>query len=1270
MNSFEEKLIEKFPWLYKGKILNMLKEHNDILLKNGFHNPHRKLTNLESLIIKGSMETITKFIESNNLDFFIDNFTPREILNNQLFIEYLIRKNPRCIYALPNELITSRIFEIFENSIISDNNEYSNLIKIPMPKIFYQRDKIIEYCLHHTPYYDYPKIMNDIFLYRPDFIDRAIDIGFQEKAFMPAYFYEYNSELIANSKFVHAFEYLDVDDVLKIFKMNPKLAKEIFVELINNNKLKASRFNYSTDKEFFKDKEIIDLLLKSNIRKNFNFNNIDVSYFSDENIKQMLEEYEHPYEFPKNFFNSVKCLDLAIRLNKMRIVNSFEKNIFDKYFFNLNVSTLEKESLISLLNLFNVFRHEEKINSSVFLKEILVLREEKVYNDFFTLEPFSLSSFSDENLELLIKLQKKGIISKNINTFVSENFLSDKRIFNYLLKNYDNENLQYLLAFSSDVFDEQNIKEFINRIDNIDSNIEVSPSICKRTDILQAFLNGGYHDPNFINKFYDYTFDSETMNMLFKKLPFEQFMELNCIKDNFNKLLSLIDIDEESFKIKMSELININRKDNTFISISLWFLKESIERNPNANINLAVEKTSSVLMSMGYDRVSANEYIKKVLNGNRNPSVFLNVIGEKSFKFATYIGDFYTRSNAEYIEGLPKEIIDKVNVKHLNEVATLLNNQNIHTDDTWKMALNIYMTLGYEKTVKFLSLNPNKNYGKVDNEKLMIMFNSINLYDILFKKEGNEYVPELNEKLLNIIFGNSNKEKNTPIRNFLGDYADKKEEIENNILLIKKNLTLSEEEKQVKINEYLNQFDSYKSDIEQFFKYIGKSFNEWDIIEEEFLKMMNKSKLKIKLNPPKVVEILEKMNSARGILDEVRDAKLIESDVFDYAGYDAQYTLYPEKAPLRAIKLSREMEGKFIKKFPNVSITSDKYTIRVYNPQDRRILSAGYRSGSCFRPNGNADNLGKDNSLLRYCATTEYGGGVEIVDKEGNTIMVSPLLRNGNVLMVHSIETKLNSFPNECSVLLKDFAKKIIEESAKSGDNIEFVTITNLHNLDYSITEGSLPQSKLFSVYDPDHAYDNMYTNLDCTQMLLAEKPGSLIEDITYGSVSHDYKYNMGIYDSYQKIELNDDLILDCIELENLHLDIINISNMREEQLRQGNETNNSSLLAKIRESKKKYLEVYKKVLGIKKGRNIYQEIKWICYIISSISGNCTFNDLINYTDIMCGNDWYIAITKDGKVEYDCLDSGADKLKDNLIQLKKNTRFLNNHNDFKSIGSI
>lgn len=1259
MNSARLRLIETFPQLFKKDVFAMLTSHNDSIRSIFGDNIQREKTDFENLLLNGATDKIIKVLESDTrYPIIIDKSTPKELLSNSQFVKLVVERNIRNIYELPEDMITSELFEMFEKNFFS--NPQTWYISYPLPSIFYQSNELIDYCLNTCDSYNYPSLVNGIIFHSPDKLSDAISAGVKRELINENNFWEYSNAAISNYDFVNAFKTLYLNNVISIYKLDPTLGKETFIRLLSNDGLLIDGLYHNEDDlELFMDRDVIQNIFKLNKESQFMkiLNYIDIKYFSLDEIKKIVQNiskstnYYSPLDFPKNFFNSSMAFQASLELGASgNFISNFDINSIDGY-----IASIDDFSKIDMNHFLNVFYYVNKTNSHILLSFLLENNDGNLIN---YINKFSSDAFTEKNMHLLVEYcNSDKVFALNIFNRLSSEVLSDGMIFDYLLNNLND--VIYLLRFNANLFDEENIKKFISKVKKVDENVVISDSIVNDSNILLHFIKNGFLDINFINKFRITIFTPEMFNLLYNELPFEEFMKLSSVKHDSREVSKSIVLNKDNIERKLLGLIESEDNSHAFVVDGLLVLRECIRNGISSekidrDKEIILNKISKVLLAMGYDKNVINDYIEKVLSGNRDPFTFMHVNNEKSFKFAVHLGDFYCVEAWEYIDSLPNEVIDKINPKHLNEVVNLLRQNHVDERNVWKLAINIYMTLGYERAVSFLSLDPKKNYGPVSEQKLLTIFENISLVDILFKKDGNGYVPVLNETLINTIFGNSNKVKNTPIRNFLNNYADKVEELEKNIELVKNDLTLTEAERKAKIDGYHQQLAKYKENIEEFFKYVGRSFNEWDIVEEEFLKMLNKSKLKLKLNTSKIVEILKNIKSIRGLsLDEIRDAKLIASDVFDYVGYDNQFTSNPEKAPLRALTLSREMEGINTKKFPNISITSGEYTIRVYHPQDRRILTAGYRSGCCFRPNGNADNSGNDNSLLRYCATTEYGGGVEIVDANGKTIMFSPLLRNGNVLMIHSIETKVKPFPHECSELLKAFAEKVIQESNAAMDNIDFVVVTDLHNLDVSITEGALLADKVFRVFDPRSEYNDMYTNLNYSHMILAHNPNALMEDISYGEVSHSYQYE--IERSYHKVDIDEKLVLCCTELDKLNSEIISLTNLRDSKLRSGEEKESYELLSQIKDLKQKYLKIYKTILNARKGKDFYQEVKSVIYVISTISGNTSFSELLNYSSVIFDTDWYIAITRDGQIKCDCLDSGREEMKKNLEDLRNTT---------------
>lgn len=772
---------------------------------------------------------------------------------------------------------------------------------------------------------------------------------------------------------------------------------------------------------------------------------------------------------------------------------------------------------------------------------------------------------------------------------------------------------------------------------------------------LKVFIENNLYE--YIDNFKETTFNEENINLLYRKIPFENFVQLNFIKSNFENILNVININTiDEFDEMFSNLSKFYSPVNSFIVMRKY--KESGLSSPKSDLlyQYFLDKFITEYGNMYNDRNMAELLANRILNGERSPFslCFIKKAYEKKEMIcATCFNDILSIESYNYIACLPREVINKVNKKHINEIIKLLKSHNVSEKNIFKLAFNIYLSIGLSRARDLLSLNIEKSYGPISEEKLLKIFEAISPIDILFKKVGNGYEPVLNEEWIKLIFGENYKIKNTPIRNFLNDLSDKKEEIELLKDKINKDLTLSEDERKSRLQRLDNLFEKYKKELYYFFGKMSRVHREWDIIEEEFLKACNKSKLKIKLNISKINEILDLVETKRRTQKlEPRDMPLIQSDVFKYVGYDTQFTTNPEQAPQRAITLSRRMEGLYTKKFPDITLKKEGFTLHVYNPQDRRILSAGYRSGCCFRPNGNADDGGKDiSSLVNYCCSTEYGGGIEITDENGNTVMFSPLLRNGNVLMIHSLETKNIQNSKLVHELLKEFAEKTIEESYKVGDKIDFVTITSLHNaIDTSYTLGQLPDDKKFRIFYDGEKFNGVYNNLDFSHLVLAHRDGVQAEDIEYGRVEHSYQYPINRSIIY--ISLNEEELKNIKNLDELNNQIISISNERINALKEGNGEKSYELLRIIKSLKAEYLSSYKALLSHHKNNDIYSDYKQALVYVNSINNNLGISIDEDIKEINCDLDWYIVITTSGKIIANCLPSGAKELYRNLVNFK------------------
>ena len=854
-----------------------------------------------------------------------------------------------------------------------------------------------------------------------------------------------------------------------------------------------------------------------------------------------------------------------------------------------------------------------------------------------------------------LKWNYSALISDRIVTYPH---LSLEEIYNYYNTNYVSMDINLLDYIDYSQINENNLDLFIKclqmnaNIKKINDERLLNLMLAKNIDgkAIYCCFDKEMIPKDVINKMYESYSLGELRTFL--KIQGIDVYDLDVRYDvlleklNNSNVLSNEPIDNQSNKRSYRELVyDLTGNYYTFEDvIELLFIISKLRKYKNDEqienkISFAINKVKSFLggyYTAGIE--SIEELIDLIINGERSPFVLYMLIGKynqyhqyhpKLIKYIIRFGNVFDDDVKEFIYTIPIEVIEKANKKHIIEIMNLLRslegyNEIFTEKHVIRLAFNIYMTLGYERSVSFLSTDPKKNYGPVNFSILQEMFNDVSLSDILMIKSGNGFLPMVNEKLINMVFGNSNKVANTPIRNVLNDNQDRLNVLLSEIEAIRRNPNLSEEQKEAEITKAEEKCNKYLKEVNDFVRKYAVCVNKWDIIEEEFLKKQNRTKNKLKLTPGIVNSILSNMSNNTIILDDELDRPLKDSKVFDYV---------EDYNRARAIDLSRRMSNVSCKKFPRLQLSDGNYQIRIYDAQDRNILCAGYQSSCCFRPNGCADDNGKDYSLLTYCCTTEYGGGVEIVDSNDKMLMFSPIIRNGNVLMIHSVETS-GGFDEKCARLLEKFARKIIEESEKVGDNIDFVTLTNLHHVELVHFLGVLPDSKRFRIFDKNNSFTGMYNNLAGREhLILASKKGKTTNDIEYGPVNYSYIHDANTNTFTKSVMFNPDIVKIVIELLLLKSEIIDLTN---ERTNTKDERLSYQLLLQINERKRVYLDKYSILLKENFGIDYLQELNNIVTNINIMDDdiNFTLQNLMGYRHAIYNPFCCILIDEEGVPSY------------------------------------
>ena len=619
------------------------------------------------------------------------------------------------------------------------------------------------------------------------------------------------------------------------------------------------------------------------------------------------------------------------------------------------------------------------------------------------------------------------------------------------------------------------------------------------------------------------------------------------------------------------------------------------------------------------------DLVIKALQGIRDPYKFLNVKSYNHYLFVSNFGDL-PKELSYFVNRVSIDVLKYMNSKHYQEFMQILKNMGFNYVDATKLSMQIYHVLGYFKGRDLL----NGKYGAVSKGKLKSIFGNIELMDIVY--DVDKKIPDLNSTIINLMLGASYHIDNTPIK------------------------------------KYLTNEDN--EDIIYFMENLNLILTNWNLILDEYTRRTNLERLKLRLNVGQIHSILDNIivtkrevkrkesfrarkktryNKIPGF--ELRDMPLLNSDLFDYIGTVNKYVTSPSNVSARALELSRMMEDNSDKKFPNVKLQDARCKLFVFHPQDRDLISAGFRISSCFVPTGEADSCGVNPSFVEYCLTSPYGGWIEIRDSVGHSIMFSPILRNGNTLLIHSVQVA-NYTREEIRLIadmLKKWATEVIESSKLvEGDNgIIAVTITNRGNLPEELFPTILPEEKNFHMYDVDGKYAGIYDDLKHPNHVVSMKDGYTIYDIKYDfEVPYDYVYPLSDLEiNHQVVSVSDDELSLIKEMEELGNVINEYSNMRRTMLK-GQPVLAMEMLRQIKKLKNDFNEKYRQLFAIstdirvdqyKEYNNAVDTIKEIC----KETNTAIDFDLLMLTKIYYTDNWFIALDVTGELHYECI-SGAE----------------------------
>lgn len=363
------------------------------------------------------------------------------------------------------------------------------------------------------------------------------------------------------------------------------------------------------------------------------------------------------------------------------------------------------------------------------------------------------------------------------------------------------------------------------------------------------------------------------------------------------------------------------------------------------------------------------------------------------------------------------------------ELIWKLRRRPVYSQEEYQeLAYKLYQAFGFNNSSELIS----GKYGTVNYEQLHFIIKNI---------EPKDYSQEERERINNYLFGDK-KSFNNPIRQMLNG----------------------------RVNPLFINFDYFYNNNQYFVDKLGKK--------------LPLDRLKLLLE--------ERFITTEPTTPEIT-AELKEDMLSSYYHKYSETTTEPKEVIDKNIDLFTEkLRNKYASSIPQIPLQSDDEEIKVelLNLSDPRNLTHGYRSGNCFRVNGDAailfsKFLDSDHMRILSFSTPEHKDYAMVL-----------LMRNGNVLIGQGIETS-KWVPQELKGkrlydLTKNALKQVMNYMNSRGDEIagtiigatnENVTVYNNNYLPF-IVSPNLENSS------------NYYNGVSTYQCLLDLAPSKTISDM------------------------------------------------------------------------------------------------------------------------------------------------------------------------------
>lgn len=388
----------------------------------------------------------------------------------------------------------------------------------------------------------------------------------------------------------------------------------------------------------------------------------------------------------------------------------------------------------------------------------------------------------------------------------------------------------------------------------------------------------------------------------------------------------------------------------------------------------------------------------------------------KDLRLMFYLKFNISLASARYLTGITADQLSKINVKHINKLSKFLEDETQdELSSIYGICIKLYFIFGYERSIEILS----GKYGEY-NRIFLDNVAKTDVSKVLMIAEGNKYLPSIDRRFINFMF-------ETPKSNHFIDMLNNKD------------------------------LELYKS-----WYYF---YNNYDEILE---KCHNEITMK------KIISILEteKYDINRKIITP--DCYLLNNNDFIENIVLGNKTEHSNDDVLKNIvEIYRKMRKRVESSIPYVEGTSvDGYKFQTLKFDDYKIFELGYKANCCIRTLDTAHNH------LLHAALCRNGRILLIYDELSNLAAFCPVKRNGNVLIVNSIECVDKRFDKTGDYIKTAFIQciqEIVNTSILSNEPIELVCIGGRSYLKPNVVQ--FPTNvEIPTIYEKD---DDTYKDTD-----------------------------------------------------------------------------------------------------------------------------------------------------------------------------------------------